>query len=216
LRIQILDFRFQNQFRISEFNFRFPISDSIWDFRLTRSTYLFRPALLLQSKTSHVMASFWWIITLLLMFVGLAGTVLPLIPGTTIILAGAILHRLMLGEAHSIGWWTLSALIVLTLLSYAIDLVSGALGAKWFGATRWGALGGIIGAIVGLFFGIPGIFIGPLLGVLIGELLGGKGLLPAGVSTWGTLLGTTAGIIGRVLVAIVMIGWFLAVTLPRV
>jgi uncharacterized protein YqgC (DUF456 family) len=161
------------------------------------------------------MASFWWIITLLLMFIGLVGTVLPLVPGTTIILAGAIVHRLMLGEAHSAGWWTLGGLIVLTLLSYALDFVSGALGAKWFGATRWGALGGIVGAIVGLFFGIIGIFVGPLVGVLIGELLGGKGLLPAGVSTWGTLLGTTAGIIGRVLIAIVMIAWFLLAALPR-
>ena len=160
------------------------------------------------------MDSFWWIVTLLLMFIGLVGTVLPLVPGPTIILAGAIVHRLMLGEAKSIGWWTLGALIVLTLVSYAIDLVSGAIGAKWFGATRWGALGGILGAIVGLFFGIIGVFIGPLVGVLLGELLGGKGLLPAGVSTWGTLLGTTAGIVGRLLIAILMIGWFLLATLP--
>jgi uncharacterized protein YqgC (DUF456 family) len=161
------------------------------------------------------MASFWWIITLLLMLIGLVGTVLPLVPGTTIILAGAIVHRLMLGEAHSIGWWTLGALVLLTLLSYALDLVSGALGAKWFGATRWGALGGIIGAIVDLFFGIIGIFVGPLIGVLLGELLGGKGLLPAGVSTWGTLLGTTAGILGRLIIAIAMIAWFLLAALPH-
>ena len=161
------------------------------------------------------MSSFWWILTLLLMFIGLVGTVLPLVPGTTIILAAAIVHRIMLGEAQSVGWWTLGGLVFLTLLSYALDLVSGALGAKWFGATRWGALGGIVGAIVGIFFGIIGIFVGPLIGVLIGELLGGKGLLPAGVSTWGTLLGTTAGIIGRLLIAIAMIAWFLLAALPR-
>jgi len=161
------------------------------------------------------MPSFWWILTLLLMFIGLVGTVLPLVPGTTIILAAAIVHRIMLGEPQSVGWWTLGGLVFLTLLSYALDLVSGALGAKWFGATRWGALGGIVGAIVGIFFGIIGIFVGPLIGVLIGELLGGKGLLPAGVSTWGTLLGTTAGIIGRLLIAIAMIAWFLLAALPR-
>src|SRR4029434_7269440 len=124
------------------------------------------------------MSTFWWTITVILMVIGLAGTVLPLIPGTTIILAAAILHHLMLGEAESVGWWTLGGLIFLTILSYLLDFVSGAVGAKWFGATRWGALGGIIGAIVGLFFGIVGLFVGPLIGVLIGELLGGKQLLP--------------------------------------
>ena len=161
------------------------------------------------------MVSLWWTITLLLMLVGLVGTVVPLLPGTTIILAAAILHRVMLGEAQSVGWWTIGVLTALTVVSYALDFMSGALGAKWFGATRWGAFGGILGAIVGLFFGIIGIFVGPLIGVLLGELLGGKGLLPAGKSTWGTLLGTTAGIVARLIIAVLMIGWFLFAATPR-
>lgn len=158
-------------------------------------------------------SSFWWTLTLLLMAAGLVGTVVPLLPGTTIILAAAVLHHFALGPAHSVGWWTLGALVVLTMISYALDFVSGAIGAKKFGATRWGAIGGIFGAIVGVFFGLPGIFIGPLAGVLCGELLGGKGLLPAGRSTWGTLLGTTAGIIMRVIIAAIMIAWFLVAAL---
>lgn len=161
------------------------------------------------------MVSLWWTITLLLMVLGLVGTVVPLLPGTTIILAAAILHRVMLGEAQSVGWWTIGVLTTLTVVSYALDFMSGALGAKWFGATRWGAFGGILGAIVGLFFGIIGIFVGPLIGVLLGELLGGKGLLPAGKSTWGTLLGTTAGIVARLIIAVLMIGLFLFAAMPR-
>ena len=90
-----------------------------------------------------------------------------------------------------------------------LDIVSGSLGAKWFGATRWGAIGGILGAIIGLFFGLIGIFVGPLMGALAGELLGGKGLLPAGRSSWGTVLGTTAGIIGKFSIGFLMIVWFL-------
>jgi len=155
----------------------------------------------------------WWILTLVLMLAGLIGTVVPLLPGTTIIFAAAVLHHYMLGEGRSVSWWTLSALLVLTVISYLLDLVSGTLGAKKFGATRWGAVGGIIGAIVGLFFGIIGIFVGPLIGVLVGELIGGKELLPAGKSTWGTFLGTTAGMVAKLMIGALMITWFLIAAL---
>ncbi|MGB8168430.1 MAG: DUF456 family protein, partial [Chthoniobacteraceae bacterium] len=147
-----------------------------------------------------ISSTLWWTLTLVIMLAGLAGTVLPLLPGTTIILAAAVMHHFALGEARSVGWWTIGGLVALTVVSYVLDFVSGAMGAKKFGASRWGAIGGIIGAIVGIFFGLPGIFVGPLAGVLLGELLGGKGLLPAGKSTWGTLLGTTAGIVAKLVI----------------
>jgi len=158
-------------------------------------------------------AVLWWSVSLALMFIGLFGTLVPLVPGTVLILCGAVLHYFMLGDQSGIGWPTLLGLTVLMLLSQALDLVSGSIGARFFGATKWGAIGGILGGIVGLFFGIIGIFIGPLIGVLAGELLGGKGLLPAGQSTWGTLLGSTAGMIAKVLIGLTMIGWFLAAAL---
>ncbi|MDB6152712.1 MAG: hypothetical protein JWL90_1165 [Chthoniobacteraceae bacterium] len=161
------------------------------------------------------MTSLWWFITVLMMLIGLIGTVIPLLPGTTIILAAAILHHFMLGSSQSVGWWSLGVMIALTLLSYALELLSSSLGAKWFGATRWGAMGGVLGTIVGLFFGLPGLFIGPLAGVLVGELLGGRGLLPAGKSTWGSVLGTTAGMIGNFCIGLLMIGCFLFAALVR-
>ena len=154
------------------------------------------------------MQTLWWILSVVLMLAGLVGTVLPLVPGTVLILAGAVLHRLTLGPEQSVGWVTIGALTLLTLLAQVLDFLSGSLGAKYFGATRWGAIGGIVGAIVGLFFGLVGLLAGPLLGVLIGELLGGSKLLPATRSTWGTLLGTTAGMIGKVLIGVLMIAWF--------
>ena len=157
----------------------------------------------------------WWTLTLLLMLTGLAGTVLPLLPGTTIILGAAIMHHFALGEARSVGWWTIAALGLLTVASFALDIVSGSLGAKWFGATKWGAFGGIVGAIVGVFFFPLGLFLGPMIGVLLGELLGGKGMLPASKSTWGTLLGTTAGMAGKLAIGMLMIAWFLVAVLVR-
>ena len=155
------------------------------------------------------MTTLWWTLIILLIVVGLIGTVVPLLPGTTLILAGAVVHKLVFPEGpHAVTWWVIAALVALMIVSYAIDFISGAVGAKYFGATRWGAVGGLIGAIVGIFFGLPGIFIGPLVGVLAGEIIGGKQLIAAGKSTWGTLLGTTAGMIAKLVIALVMIGIF--------
>ncbi|HEY8899012.1 MAG TPA: DUF456 family protein [Chthoniobacterales bacterium] len=158
------------------------------------------------------MDALWWILTVGLMLFGLVGTVVPLLPGVILILGGAVLNHFTL---HAVGWPTLLGLTLLATLAMALDFVSGAVGAKYFGATRWGAIGGILGAIVGLFFGVIGIFVGPLIGALLGELLGGRGILPAGKSGWGTFLGTTAGLIGKFLVGVAMIAWFaIAALLP--
>lgn len=159
------------------------------------------------------MPALWWTLTLVLMLIGLVGTVVPLLPGSVIILAAAVVHHFGLGPERSVGWGTLLGLAALMLVSQALDIVSGSIGAKWFGATRWGAIGGILGGVIGLFFGIIGIIVGPLAGVLAGELLGGKGILPAGRSTWGTLLGTTAGMVGKFVIGIIMIVWFLVAAL---
>ena len=159
------------------------------------------------------MITITWCLTISFMLIGLAGTVVPLLPGPAIILAAAVFHHLMLGAQSGIGWPTLLALTALALLSMVVDLISGALGARYFGATRWGAIGGIIGGLVGIFFGVIGIFVGPLAGVLLGELLGGKGVLPAGYATWGSFLGTTAGFIAKFAISISMIAWFLLAAL---
>src|SRR5260370_42262320 len=115
------------------------------------------------------MPALWWSLTLILFVVGLIGTVIPLLPGTTIIFAAAVIHRVMLGEEHSVGWWTLGGLLLLTIVSHILDFTSGSIGAKKFGATRWGAIGGLIGTVAGMFFFPVGLLLGPVLGVLIGE-----------------------------------------------
>jgi len=155
------------------------------------------------------MTVLWWTLIILLIVVGLIGTVVPLLPGSTLILAAGVVHKLVFTTGpHTVSWWVIGAMFALVITSYVIDFISGAIGAKYFGATRWGAIGGLIGAIVGIFFGLLGIFIGPLVGVLAGELIGGKQLVAAGKSTWGTLLGTTAGLIAKLVIALVMVALF--------
>ena len=155
------------------------------------------------------MELFWWSTVLLLMAAGLIGTVLPIFPGTTVILAAAILHRLMLGPAKSIGWWSIAVLVALTLASYALDFAGSWYGARRFGATRWGVAGAVTGAIIGLFFGLPGLLLGPIIGTFAGEIIGGKRLVDAGRASWGALLGNLAGTLAKLLIALAMVGWFL-------
>jgi uncharacterized protein len=155
----------------------------------------------------------WWLIAIVLMAVGLIGTLLPVVPGAIIILAAALLHQIMLGSEKSVGWWNIAALVLLTLLSYALEFAGGYFGAKRFGATKWGAFGAMIGAIVGLFYPFPGLIVGPVVGAIGGELIAGKRLVSAGRAGWGTLLGNLAGMLGKLTIALVMVSWFL-VTAP--
>src|SRR5438876_8472453 len=155
------------------------------------------------------MELFWWFLTIVLFAIGLIGTIAPVLPGTTIILAAAIIHRIMLGPDKSIGWRTIIVLVLLTLASYALDVLAGYFGAKYFGATKWGAFGAILGALVGLFFGIIGLFAGPVIGAVAGEFIGGKRMIDAGRAGWGSLLGNVGAMVAKLIIALAMITIFL-------
>jgi uncharacterized protein YqgC (DUF456 family) len=155
------------------------------------------------------MELFWWLFTIVLFAVGLIGTMLPVIPGTTIILGAAVIHRMMLGPEKSIGWRSITLLVLLTLATYALDFLSGYFGAKYFGATRRATFGAMAGALVGIFFGVIGLFVGPVIGAIAGEFLAGKRMIDAGRAGWGSLLGNLGGMIGKLVIALVMITIFL-------
>ena len=155
------------------------------------------------------MELFWWFLTIALFAVGLVGTIAPVLPGTTIILGAAIIHRIVLGPDKSIGWYTIIVLVLLTLATYGIDILAGYLGAKYFGATKWGTFGAILGALVGLFFGLVGLFVGPVIGVIIGEVIAGKRMIDAGRAGWGSLLGNISAILAKLIIALAMIIIFL-------
>ena len=155
------------------------------------------------------MELFWWVITIVLFAVGLIGTIAPVLPGTTIILSAAVIHRIMLGSEKSIGWRTIIVLVLLTLATYAIDILGGYFGAKYFGATKWGTFGAILGALIGLFFGIVGLFVGPVIGAIGGEFIAGKRMIDAGRAGWGSLLGNLGAMLGKLVIAVAMITIFL-------
>ena len=150
-----------------------------------------------------------WFTAIVLMAIGLIGTVLPFLPGTTIIFAAAIGHRLLVGPEQGMNWWGLSGMVALLLFSYALESAGTWFGAKYFGATRWGIAGAIIGGIAGIFTGFITLLFLPIAGAIIGELIGGQRLVSAGKAGWGTLLGNLAGMLGKLTIGLVMVSWFL-------
>jgi uncharacterized protein len=155
------------------------------------------------------MELFWWFLTIVFFAVGLIGTLVPVLPGTTIILAAAIVHRMMLGPDKSVGWYTIFVLVLLTLATYVLDVLAGYFGAKYFGATKWGTFGAVLGALIGLFFGLIGLFVGPVIGAIAGEVIAGKRMIDAGRAGWGSLLGNICAMLAKLIIGLAMIAIFL-------
>lgn len=150
------------------------------------------------------LASGTWLLTGCLLLVGLIGSVVPLLPGPFLIFFAGVVHTLLLPE-QGMSWQGFVVLGLLLVLSYAVDMLAGALGARWFGASRWGIAGVFVGGLVGLFFAPVGFLVGPLAGGLVFELVfAKKQMAPAVKSTWGTLLGTGAGLAARLALSLAM------------
>ena len=153
-------------------------------------------------------------LTFLVMFVGLIGSVVPVIPGTPIILAAALIHRLIFGP-HGMNTLVLVLLVALTLLSFVFDYLASMFGAKKLGATWRGVLGAVVGGTIGIFFNLPGIIVGPFIGAILFELAGGRKLKPAARAGAGAMLGLLAGAVGKVAICVAMIGLFAANVIYR-
>jgi uncharacterized protein YqgC (DUF456 family) len=147
-------------------------------------------------------------VALVIMLVGLFGNVIPALPGTPLVLAGAVAHRIYFGPAASASNAVMLALVLLTLLALLLDVLATMLGAKKFGATWRGALGAVVGGGVGLFFSLPGIILGPFLGAMLFEWLGRKELKPAAKAGVGAVAGLLLGVAGKCALSVTMIVLF--------
>ena len=103
----------------------------------------------------------WLVIGVILIVVGLAGLLLPLLPGMPLVFLGAVAIAAADGFTR-VGYFSLTVIAVLAIIASVLDHVAGVLGAKRGGASRWGMVGAVIGLIVGLPFGLPGLVFRPL------------------------------------------------------
>lgn len=144
----------------------------------------------------------------LLIVIGLAGTVLPALPGLPIVFAGMLLAA-WVGDFQLIGGWTVALLALLTVAAMGLDFIAGLLGAKRVGASKLALLGAALGTVAGLFFGLPGLIVGPFVGAVLGELVHGRNAGIAAKVGLGTWLGMAFGAIVKLTLAFVMLGVFL-------
>lgn len=152
-------------------------------------------------------STLWWILSVLLMLAGVAGTVLPALPGSALVLAGIVLGAWIDGFTR-VGVGVIAIVSVLAALSWLLDYAAGLLGAQRAGASRQAITGAVIGTVVGLFAGFIGVLFLPLVGAAIGEYLARRDemrALKVGLATW---LGIMAGMVAKVVIVFVMIGVF--------
>lgn len=150
-----------------------------------------------------------WLLAALLVLVGLAGTLLPFLPGIPLMLIGMLIAA-WADDFTRIGWVTLVILALLAAFSFVIELVAASLGARRMGASREAVAGAALGTALGFFLGLPGLILGPFIGALAGELLARRDparAVKVGIGAW---LGFIVGTIAKLAVAFMMLGVFLA------
>lgn len=150
------------------------------------------------------------VLAAILVVAGLAGLVLPAVPGPPLIFAGLFLAAWAEDFAY-VGTGTLIILGVLALLTYAVDLWATMFGAKKFGASKRAVIGAVIGSIVGLFLGLPGVIFGPFIGAVLGELSARRSLHEAARAGIGATIGLAIGVAVKMALAFSMIGIFIVV-----
>ena len=158
------------------------------------------------------MVTVWWVLCVLLIVAGLAGTVLPALPGPMLVLAGIVLGA-WIDDFQRVGPWTLGFVALLAVAAWVLDHLAGVMGAQRAGASRLALLGAAIGTVAGLFMGLVGVLFMPLVGAAAGEYLDRREhgrALQVGVGTW---LGIMLGLLAKVVLSLVMVGVFVAALL---
>ena len=155
-------------------------------------------------------------LTFVVMFIGLVGIVLPILPGSILIFAAALGYAVLDGF-HTVGWITLLVMGLLAAAGTSADLWATSMGARAGGASGWSILAGMLGGLVGLlFFSLPGSIIGALLGMFLVEVLRVKDWRKALKSGGGWLMGWLLSVILELAIGLIMIAIFVwRVTIPR-
>jgi uncharacterized protein YqgC (DUF456 family) len=152
--------------------------------------------------------NYLWLLSAVLILLGLAGTVLPLLPGTLLVWAGLLLGA-WLDDFTRVSVGTVLFITLLAALAWALDFVAGLMGAKRAGASRLALLGAAVGTVAGIFMGLVGVLFMPLVGAAIGEYWAQRDQQRAAKVALATWFGLLLGMVAKVVLSFVMVGIFL-------
>jgi len=152
------------------------------------------------------------VVAFALIALGLAGAIIPTVPGIPLIFSGIWLIA-GIDHYHHLGYGWLIVIAAVGAVGLTMDLLAGVLGVKRVGASKQAVLGALFGTVIGLFFGLPGLLLGPFLGSVLGELAAGGSVLRStnvGVSAWlGLLFGTMIKLVSSLMmVALLAAAWW--------
>lgn len=149
------------------------------------------------------------ILAVIFFLVGLAGTILPVLPGAPLILIGMVVYGLFAGFEHLSPYFFIGQSIA-TALTLVVDYAAGIWGVSRYGGSKAAVWGGAIGLLIGpfIFLGPLGIILGPFLGAFLGEMLVSQKTVQALRVGFGSLLGLIGSTLIKLFIEIVMIIWF--------
>jgi uncharacterized protein YqgC (DUF456 family) len=146
-----------------------------------------------------------YVLGFVLLAAGVAGVVLPVIPGSLLLVAGTALVAWVNGFER-IGWGTITFSVVLAALIWGVDVAATALGARVAKGSRWAVVGASVGLLVGLFLGLPGIVLGPAVGAVLFEYARDPDFRRALRAGTGAFVGFLLGSAVKVTLAMVLVG----------
>jgi uncharacterized protein len=147
------------------------------------------------------------VLVVMLMLAGLVGAALPVVPGTPLILAGALIYAIAT-DFTPVGLGRLAVLTALAVVGAVAGALAGSVGARRAGGSRRAAVGALLGLLAGFFIGPIGLVAGPVAGAILGELSHARPWRESVRAGLGTLIGLLAGAVTHVAVAGMMVGLF--------
>lgn len=145
-----------------------------------------------------------FLIALLVMLVGVAGTFLPALPGIPLIWLAMLGYGFVEGF-REVTWTFLAISMLVVILSQVAEYYARALGTQKFGGSKAGAWGAVVGSLIGLFFLPIGLLLGPFLGALVAELASGRRAEEAVRAGFGGMVGVLGSVVVNVILALVLV-----------
>jgi uncharacterized protein YqgC (DUF456 family) len=146
-----------------------------------------------------------YVLGVALLAAGVAGLVLPVLPGAGLLVLGVVALA-WAGDFAVLGWGIVAFAAAMSLAITAVDWAASVLGAKAFGASKWAVIGSAVGLLVGLFLGLPGILLGPAVGAIVFEYAKDPNFGRAARAGAGAFTGFVVGSVLKVVLAFVLLG----------